>query len=537
MKMKKTILFALVATGLSSCSNDFLEKNPLGQESNRTFYQNQENCAKALNAVYDPSAWASIYSRNFWAIGDVCSDDSEKGGENPSDQFEMQELMTFNVNSSNPYLLNTWKSYYIGIGRANELLFRTESVEFSEQLRLQYRGEARFMRALYYFDLTRIFGAVPLVVEPINPGEGTSIGNRQEGSVTAEDQRKYVMDFVVKELSEIENDLPWSYGSADYGRATRASVLGLLTRAYAYTADWAKVQETSAKLIAQFPTLAVKYQDIFSYTNERNEEILFAVQCVDGDDYGRNAEGSERSTYQNVRTIKTASGGEKFLASKGYGFNTPRKDLVEAFQAGDPRLDMILRAGVNDSIWWQFETEPLAKYKVVFATGQSTGAYCRKATLERTQISVAKDQSSGLDIPLIRLAEVYLYAAEAAFHLGDEATALKYVNIVRERARNSGRKEIGYLSYTPVASTSPAPLTSISLDLIYAEQRMELFCEGNRFFELVRTGRAASVLSNKTSDTYGNAIRFTSGKNEYFPIPSSEILRHSGGNLIQNAGY
>lgn len=533
--MKKTIIFALFASLFASCGEDFLEKNPLGQESNRTFYTTEGNCEYALNAVYDPAGWYETYAINYWVYGDVCSDDTEKGGESPADQVDMQNLMTFNHNSGNPLLLNTWKGFYIGIARANELIYRTESVEFSEKLRLRFRGEARFLRALYYFDLTRIFGAVPLVTEPVNPGEGSAIGNR-DGGATLEDQRKYVMDFVIEELNAISEDLPWTHTGDDRGRASKASVLGLLTRAYAYTENWAMVQSTSAKLIAEYPTLTVNYQDIFSFTNENNAEILFSVQATD-DDYGRNAEGTERSTYQNVRYLRQASGAEKFLASKGYGFNLPRKSLYESFENGDPRLDMILREGVNDSVWWFFETEPIAKYKVNFRAGQSTGAYCRKSTLERTQISVAKDQSSGLDIPLIRLAEVYLYAAEASYKLGDEATALKYVNLVRQRARNSARKETGYLTYVPTTSTVPADLPSITLDLIYKEQRLEMFCEGTRFFELVRTGQVASVMAGVTSDVYGNQISFVPGKNEYFPIPASEITRHTGGNLIQNPGY
>lgn len=534
--MKKILIFALFASVFASCGKDLLDKNPLGQESNKTFFTKADNCENALNAVYDPSGWPSLYAINFWVYGDVCSDDTEKGGENPVDQTDMQSLMTFNHTSSNPLLLQSWQSFYIGIARANELLFRTESVDFSEELRLRYRAEARFMRALYYFDLTRIYGAVPLVKNPINPGEGASIGNR-DGGATLADQRAYVMSFITSELEAIASDLPWSHAKKDEGRATRGAALGLLTRAYAYTADWAKVKETADKVMTQYPTLSVKYQDIFTVTNENNVEILFSVQATDGDDYGRNAEGTERSTYQNVRYILSPTGAENFMSGKGYGFNLPRQSLVSSYEAGDPRLDMILRQGVNDSIWWNFTSFPIAKYKVVFRPGQTTGAYSRKSTLECTQISVAKDQSSGLNIPLLRLAEVYLYAAEAAFHLGDEASALKYVNIVRERARNSARKETGFLSFVPAVSAVPAALSNITLPAIYQEQRNEFSCESTRFFELVRTDRVASVMSEVTSDVFGSAIRFVPNKNEYFPIPASEIIRHSGGNLIQNPGF
>ncbi len=531
--MKKIYIIVLSSFGLLSCSDKFLEKDPLGQESNRTFYRSEDNCEQAVNAIYDPAGWYELYSINYPAIGDFCSDDSEKGGSGVSDQPELQAYETFSTNSSNAYLSTMWRGFYIGIARANEMLFRTDEVDFSEDLRLRYRAEARFMRALYYFDLVKVFGAVPLVTIPVNPGEGAGIGNRDSGS-TAADQKQFILNFIVSELEDIKDDLPESYDANNYGRVTTYAAYGLLTRAYVWTSQWNNALTASNFVISKFPSLDVKYQEIFSYTNEQNDEILFSVQFTSGGDYGRNAEGGERSTYQNVRSLQKKPGTEEFLAGRGYGFNTPRKELVSQFDPLDPRLDMIV--GVGDSIWWDFDPANIKKYPIVFPSGH-TGHYCRKAVLECTQFSVAKDQSSGLDYPLIRLADVYLLAAEAAFHVGDAPKATQLVNKVRERARNSARKELGFLSFEYSTSSQPAGLPSVELADIYNERRLELYCEGHRFFDLVRTGQAESILSNITVDARGSSRKFTAGKNEVMPIPSSEIVRHSGGNLIQNSGY
>lgn len=547
MKMKKILIWALSAFVLSSCADEFLQRDPLGLESNVTFYKDKANCEEGVNSIYDPAQWLNMYSRNFWGIGDVCSDDSEKGGENEKDQPSMQELQTFSVNSSNAYLVQMWRGYYVGIARANDMLNSTESgeVDFDQKDLLRYRAEARFLRALYYFDLTRIFGAVPLIVKPLSPGEGANVGNRDFGT-TVDSQRDSVLGFVCAELEAIKADLPWSYGASDIGRATRGAAMGLLTRAYVYKKNWSSALATAESLMASpempYGQLSVNYQDIFTLLNENNPEILFSIQFVDAENglsYDRAGEGSEKPTYMNVRTVYCLDNkSNKFLSARGYGFNTPRADLIKTFDAKDPRLDMIYKKG--DSIWWFFNDVPnavLQKHPVAFPS-LHTGYYCKKGTLDYDQFSKAQPQSSPLDIPLIRLAEVYLLAAEAAFNTGDVAKATKYVNAVRTRARNSARKENGFRDYTyGVASSVPADLGTVTLDDIYNERRRELFCEGHRFFDLVRTGKIVEAIAGKKTDSFGSSVEFTEGKNEIFPIPNVEILRHSGGLLIQNPGY
>lgn len=544
--MKVKVFLYLLAGGLfsTSCSEDFLQRDPLGQENSGSFFKSELGCEQGVLSIYDPLQWKSMYSVNYWAIGDVCSDDADKGGQSENDQPSMQELETFNVNPSNTYLTDMWTGFYVGIGRANLMLYQTASssdVNFSNELRLSYRAEAKFLRALYYFDLLKIFGAVPLVETPIKPGEGADIGNRQAGDFDGSLQKQAILDFIISELEEIQDV---TIQKQEKGRVTHRAILSLLAKAYIWNKSWDKALETSEKVISISQSLSnVKYQDIFSLDNESNSEIVFAIQFVDGDDYDRLAEGSERSTYQNVRLIKPVDISEStyFLGERGYGFNIPRKELVDLFDPQDPRLDMILSRG--DSLWFDFSyidqkkypKATLRKHPILFSSDH-TGYYSRKAVLEYNEYGT-KLQSSGLDYPLIRLADVYLFASEAAFELKQNDKALKYVNDVRERARLSARKEVGFKKYVSVESSSPAPLSSVSREDIYNERRMELFCEGHRFFDLVRTGLASEKISALSKDCFGMPINFQKGKNEVFPIPQNEIIKHSGGKLIQNPNY
>jgi len=556
MKVKKIFIYGLAGLLLSSCAEDFLQRDPLGLENNGTFFDNELGCEQGVNAIYDPLQWLETYSRTYWAIGDVCSDDAEKGGQTESDQADMQELQTFNISTTNPYLSTFWESMYIGIGRANEMLYQTsDGTNFSKDLTLSFRAEAKFLRAFYYFDLMKVFGAVPLVKEPVTPGEGGDIGNRVNESDDGSMQKQVVLDFIISELEEIKDV---EILKTEFGRVTNKAIKSLLAKAYIWNKDWANALKYSEEVIAESPDITnVKYQDIFKIDNEQNSEIIFSIQFVNGitqEDYNRGGEGSERSTYQNVRMLKFKYSGEsktEFLGERGYGFNTPTEDLVSKFDKKsdteyDPRLDMIVSG--KDSLWWDFSfTHPksypnakLEKCQIVFPSGQ-TGYSCRKGALEYDEFSASKQQSSGLDYPLIRLADIYLFAAEAAFNLGEKEKAANYVNKVRERARNSHRKEIGFRQFKSLPpSQYPEDVAAgqLTLDIIYLERRKELFCEGHRFFDLARTGRAANLINrNKEKDGFGVPINFKEGVNEVFPIPLRQISRHTGGNLIQNPGY
>ncbi len=542
--MRKNILLLIISVfTLFSC--DFLNTPPLAKSSTETFYNDPENCQLAVNAMYDPLQWQATYDRSMWAIGDVCSDDAEKGGGDSktlyyADQTDMHQLARYQTSVLNPYVSLLWSAFYVGITRANTMLDATEDLASGENKAefLRLRGEARFLRAFYYFDLVRVFGPVPLIKKGINPVEAKEQGNRAAGDDSeGSKQVAEIYKFIVSELESIKEDLPWSYSDAEKGRVTQAAARALLAKAYLYQKNYESAFKAAEELInhANNPHhLEANYADIFDMDmkNENSIEYVFKISFMDaqnGEQYGtfQGGEGSEKPSYTNVRYIKDKSNKQVGLDTKGYGFNIPRQDLIDQFDSEDPRLDMIWKKGKNDTIYWN-NNGVEGWYKIDFPTDYSTGYYCKKSTVNFDKFAEFKAQSTGKDIPLIRWAEVLLIAAEAGVQSGHNAEALAYVNDVRERARNS---KIGG------SGTIPADLSSVTIDDVKKERRMELFCEGHRYFDVVRWDEADEVFGNIKEDCAGYSVTWNPATKGRFPIPSTQIKLHSGGKLMQNPGY
>ena len=560
--MKKIAIIILTGLALSSCSDEFITKDPLAVGSNVTYYDTPANCELAVNAIYDPLQWEEMYSRNFWAIADVASDDAEKGGgkdalQYNNDQIDMGDINTYSVTQLNSYLINMWKGYYIGIGRANALLDQT-----TDQLTLkdsavyrQYRGEARFLRAYFYFDLARIWGPVPLVTTTVAPSDAKNIGNRAAGDdAIGTEQMRLIYNFVIDELTAIQNDLPWSHDADNYGRVTRGTVQAMLAKALLYRADifdqdadYETSYQVSKTLIESSALtgyeLESKYQDIFDMDllNENSKEIVFGINYIDADSkdsYNREGlgEGSIKSTYVGPRFFVKDDGSIGECGAYGYGFDMPTQDLVDEFNPADPRLDMMYKPG--DSIYFDAVTAGSPKFYKIYYPSFTTGYYCKKAGLNYNKFAAANKQCSGKNIPVIRYAEVLLNAAEAGYQAGHTGEALGYINDLRERARNSKRTMTAFNTYTYTPGTIPADLPAItSIDDIRSERRCELYLEGNRYFDVVRWGLDEAIFGAISQDVAGNPVSYKSATLGRFPIPQEQIILHVGGNLIQNPGY
>ncbi len=566
--MKKLLLFSIISFVFFSCTEDFVTKDPLGTLSNTTLYENPGNCQLAVNAIYDPLGWEKMYQVGMFAIGDVSSDDTDKGGGNsvdqyPSDQSEMYPIATHSSTPLNSYFSSMWKNYYIGISRANEMIYRTEGLESGENAELykQMRGEARFLRAFMYFDMVRIWGPVPLIKEPLPPLDAENVGNRKgENDNNGRGQMQDVYDFIISELDAIQNDLPWTWDEENAGRASAAAVKSLLAKVYLYKADIFgndNNEYEKSYLIAKEVIddgryeLEEKYQDVFDLNleNEYSKEFIFAIQFVSGSQTLRNGEGNIRPIYTAPRIFyPNASNVAQIDDKYGYGFNMPTQNLVDAFDSADPRLDMIIAE--NDSLYCHAFSTSDPYWIRIGKTDFSTGYYNLKGTANWDKLD--RSQVVGKNIPVIRLADVYLIAAESGFKDGKYTSeALTYVNVIRERARNSSDVNIetvksqfqkNRVGLVINDNHPPAKLTSIDLDAIRLERRLELYGESHRYFDLVRwsfddDNYGETVLTGMTSDIVGNPITYNPETEGRFPIPQTQISLHTGGNLEQNKGY
>jgi len=479
---RRSLLPALAALGLtvamtSSC-NKFLDVTPQGQPTSQQFFQTQADALLAVNAMYGKMREWNLTAFNWLSITTLTSDDADKGSVSGDAEF-LNNFTFFRLTPTDGPVEGYWTGQYQLINLCNQVIQKVPAITMDATAKTRYLGEAQFLRSLAYFNLVRAYGDVPLQVKVAESGEELNPPRSPKADVYA---------LMVNDLTAAATALPQAYGSADVGRATKGAALALLAKVQLYQKNYAASLAASDQVMALGYSLAPSFYDMFRIRGENGPESIFEVQCttLPGNCDASNSQWAE---CQMARP------------QFGWGFFTPTTDLENAFELGDKRkLGTILYRGA---------TTPDGD---VIDANVSNPRYNMKAYVPN---SVTKTCGYGRDqnIRVLRLGEVLLLNAEAANELGQTAKALTDVNLVRARAGLS-------------------PLSGLSQDAtrqaIWKERRVELALEyGDRFFDLVRQGRAATVLSSKG---------FKAGKNELMPIPLTQITL-SGGVLTQNPGY
>ncbi|MBX2889423.1 MAG: RagB/SusD family nutrient uptake outer membrane protein [Saprospiraceae bacterium] len=494
--MKKIATLLLLALAFTACQKEFLEKKPIVGVTEENFYRTEADAIAAVNAAYATMQFELSPAGHFrWFWGDIMSDDAIKGGSGDNDVNALLQLETFKGPTNTDLLESEWGANFEGIYRANVVLEKVPAIEMDRKLKARILGEAKFIRAWNFYNLVVMFGGVPLVDHVLAPSEY----NMPRAS--ADD----IWNLIEKDLTEASADL-WrrsEYPAADLGRITKGAAQALLAKTYLWRKKWAEAKTITAEIIASNEyQLTQNYADIFTLDGENNVESVFEIQYMNasGGNWGKN--NANEGTFTNV--FQRARG--QFA---GFGFNIPTQDFVdEFFKEGfeDPRLkSTVFRVG-----------EPMGDRGIftLAATGDMPHIYYPKKYFSNKSEDAPfgdPNPNGGSNDRVIRYADVLLMHAEAAFQTGDEPAARASLNQVRARV---GIPSIG---------ASGADL----LNAIYRERRIELGLEAHRFFDLVRTGRAAQVLGG---------LGFRAGTHELFPIPQSQILA-TGGALTQNPGY
>lgn len=560
----KKIIILLTAIGLfSGCYEDFLERNPQGMADFETIFKSEDQSELALWGVYDMMQGLNSYERNFYIYGDIMSDDTEEGGSSGcSDRANYRPFQRYVMTSSELYLSGFYRNMYVGIQRANSIINYAQP---NSQKMAQIIAEAKVLRSLFYFDLVRVFGPVIYIDSPINFTEASALSNRQVEGDDAEGtlQVKMIYDEIVNTIEEAIPDLL----EENQGLLTVNSAKGLLCKVLMYRkndGDYDKALQIVNEMYEEKGDPSVKYADIYAEQFELGGEALIEVQFINSTGYNKNAdgEGTIRPIDQTARYLKEFRGGQWVPETRQYefyGLNTPTQDLFNAFEIDvdnkeyDPRLDMIAKG--EDALWtgspcdsmiyqpagdYGLGSNKIAYYQI-YTGASATGYYHRKAEPRRGNVEFTEnEQAAGVNHILLRYADVLLLGAEAAFYTGDKQLALKYVNAIRTRARNSKitdrNLETGEYSYDE-PSTIPVDLTldQLTLEEIQNERRRELFCEGERFFDLVRWGIQNEVLGNIKADACGVSVNWKE-YNKVLPFHRDQIEQH-GGNLVQNPGY
>ncbi|MDR0415312.1 MAG: RagB/SusD family nutrient uptake outer membrane protein [Prevotellaceae bacterium] len=516
---------------LSSCNDWLGEPQPAKPLLEEFFVAGGGAAAvQAVNAAYVPLQWeyGSTYCPEWW-IGDVASDDALKGGQNISDMAAAYELDNFKVSDNNPILLDWYQLNFHGVARCNFVLEQLPSVApdsvVDGRTKLRLMAEAKFLRALYYFRLVRVFGELPLVTVTVQTSE-----KWRQPKASVED----IYAQIFRDLEDANAGL-WKLSElrqnpADVGRATKGAAQAMLLKAHLYYAQRHSDHYSAAaawgdSIIASNEYgLEVKYADNFSIFNENGVESVFEVQYSEeaSSDYGSfNPHfGGTRGTFTTIltrsrssRVPQTTSGG----TTDGWGFNKPTKDLYDEFEPGDARREASILELNSAQITTPAEEIylgcPYLTRKYALMDSALNALWNGHAT------------RSPINIKLIRYADVLLMYAEACNEAGRVDDAKNALNKLRRQRRTECSDPDTQLPAFPYQTY--ANDRSGLRKAIRHERRVELALESHRWFDLVRWGIAAETMNaykaRETPEVQAAMNDFAAGKNEYFPLPQYEL--------------
>jgi starch-binding outer membrane protein, SusD/RagB family len=446
------------------------------------FYQSKEDALNAVNAVYDVLCHTNAYSSSLWLIQDVASDDCNVRS-TINDPY-LKEFQFYTLGATNGYLSGIWQEAYLGISRANIVLDRVPLINMDTTLQKRILGEARFLRGLFYFNLVRLFGDVPLVLKP------TSANLTPEEINPYRAPKDQVYAQIIDDLTQASNDLPDAYTQpADKGRATRGAALGILSKVYLTQQDWGNARNAAFTVIESGNYgLWPDYTDNFKESKVNGIESVFEVQF-----YSKVPAENSQMVISGLPVLPS-------VFPAGVGIMVPTTNLLESFDSGDYRVE----ATFFDH-YWNYNFDPhIWKF------------------WDQDAYEPDETGQSGANFTLMRYAEVLLIFAEAENELyGPTTLAYNAINEVRERARNGDPNVLPDLS----------GLTQDDFrDAVLEERRHELVSEGHRWYDLVRTRHLIEYVKNAKP---GQAN--PDQHNLLFPIPQHE--RDVNPNLTQNTGY
>ena len=536
--INKTLIIMFIGLLATSC-NEFLEEEPLVAPTEASFFDDELNAVAAINACYDPLTWGQSgltlplgFAHGYeWIVGDVLSDDAVKGS-TTSDLAGITELEEWRADASNANIATLWYNPFAGIYRTNIVINNIEEGTIPQELKDRLMGEAKFLRAYYYFLQVRIFGGVPLFTTPISPDdiEAREFSRASIGEAYA---------LINQDLKDAIELLPEKSGylPEDIGRATKGAARAYLARAYMYQIGmindhgitWDDVYEQTSSIIASGEYgLAPNYATIFEMEGENGVGSIFEVQAISiGQSGWAEGAGTIETVFQNP------------FGTFGYGFNNPTQDLFDEFNEGDPRREMTLYSEGDLAHGLDID---------ILAGGRNATGYLHRKVILDPEFQPSNAQESPQNIRKFRYSDILLMQAEAEYYRGNEPNARSLVNEVRERARNSTYPK-GYTSTNP-GGYEPYPDANVPdigsnvsgqalLEAIWHERRIEFGMETIRYYDLIRTGRYLSSLE----ETFGPEVRnnaeshsIMTGVNPVplLPIPTVDVTAWG---IEQNPGY
>lgn len=571
MKLHKIILAAGVGATLMLSSCYDLDRNPDYQVSSGTFFKTEEHAKQAMMGTYSIMKQEQVYA---WFFAWDCLGGISMGYDNPSYQLIQRGTAAI----TRAWFADKWRYCYEGIARANNVLQNIDNVDMSEELKNQYRGEARFMRGLYYFHLLSFYGGVPIY------DESWVVGEKYSEMLLPRNTEEEVRSFILDDFTAAASALPANWDTANYGRATSGAAKALKGRVLLYAGRYQEASQCFSEVInSGLYQLYPNYADLFTPTGDQSSEMIFAVQNQGGtgQEYGMpmcfylGTRASFGSCWNNV--MAATSYVDEFEWADGRPFDwedvfpgytsnqslrkeiwysklnsaknavteyTPYKDqLLAMYDQRDPRMKQQLILPYTHYVGWSKAkatdheyvlAEGMgipADYGLIRTNGNYENYLWRKFVPEGDMNGNLTNRAhTPINYPIVRYADVLLMQAECLNELGDQAGAVALVNQVRARSNmpglNSGPSWLAATSYEDVFYR------------IVHERKIELGGEGHSYFDMKRWGWLESLNNFRERnlvDTKNIYTRKVTERDYYWPIPPSEIDKNES--LTQNPGW
>jgi len=488
-KINIIVGLVLLLTTFSGCQK-WVDFNPHNQYAitDLDYLKSEADYQRMIISCYTPLQWLN----QFVVIGDIASDNAVSGGENASDVLSLQRIDDYDATPENNTLTDLWQSAYEGINRVDYLIGYKDknpagdAIDFSGKDALY--GEIYFIRAYDYFTLVRLFGGV--VILPNKKVEVSDFGNYKRSS-KADTYKQIEAD-----LNAAIAVLPPT--NSEPGRVTKYAAEALLGKVLLYENKFDAAAAMLEKVVNGPFSLVPDFGSIFSLSGENGPGTVFSIQYSNDYPYwnwGGVTRGQGNYAVQQCG-VRGMNGTAAMPYAAGWSTNLPSQDLANAYAPGDQRKN----ATVFDVEAYK-EANPALNVSYQVAPYKNTGLYDKKYLPMKGQTSGQPELNYTNNQRIIRYSDVLLMAAEAYNRSStpNDAKAQEYLNRVRRRAFGDNLHDI--------------TATGNALKLaIWHERRLELGMEGDRFFDLVREGRAAAKIQG-----------FVVGKNEVFPIPQKEI--------------
>ena len=500
LNLNRSGLLAFSIVLVSACSDSFLDVKVQGGVTTKT----DPNLAQKLvtgvyNSLLQGDAFGNgdVHGWGFITVTSTISDDADKGSTADDQMVRVGDIDNFTVTPTNQFCETLWSGHYNSIGAANQAIQALKTAAIDEEEKVRLMGEVRFIRGYIYFNLVRMFGGVPLVLRvPKDAQDANSDPSFQTRAPIA-----VVYDSIERDMQFAIDNLPLKSQGVK-GHVNKGTAQAMLAKVHMYQGNWPKVHELTSEVITSGQyRLVDDYATIWRQVGDNNEESIFEIQT--GEFNNENLDIDNYTVSQGPRV-----GGAGGWDDLGYGFNNPSASLLAAYEPNDLRkaatIIEIDNSGthVGTVLWDGFRIPSSDSVQNLF--------YNYKAYTSREKEKFARPQSKNRpkNIRILRYADVLLMNAEAILNGGGAGDANALVNAVRVRAG------------LPTKS-------GVTVDDVWQERHIEFAMEHDRFWDIVRQGRAAQVMlaAGKTN--------FVAGKHELLPIPNSQIVL-SGGLLTQN---